>query len=83
MSLQITRNDWRVYVRIYAYAHNSQPPSALNVSTHEIDFHPRLRIPLTFELNLNRNTNKACISNYCYQLPEHSHDDKTDLKALH
>ena len=63
---------------MYAFAQNSQPLSALNVSPHELVFHIRPRIPLTFDLNLNRNKNNTCISQYCSQLPEHSHYDKTD-----
>ena len=45
-------------------------------------FHTRPRIPLTFDLNLNRNTSKHCISKYCSQLPEYSHYDKTDLNPF-
>ena len=63
---------------MYAYAHNSQPLSELNISPHEIVFHSRPRILLTFDLNLNRDTSKTCISRYCCQLPEHSHYDKSD-----
>ena len=37
---------------MYAYAHNSQPLSELNLSPHEIVFHTKPRIPITFELNL-------------------------------
>ena len=69
-------------VHMYAYAHNSQPLSELNVSPHEIVFHTRPRIPLTFDLNLNRDTSKTCISRYCSQLPEHSHYDKSDLNPF-
>ena len=67
---------------MYAYAHNSQPISELNVSPYEIVFHTRPRIPLTFDLNLNRDSSKRCISQYCSQLPEHSHYDKTDLNPF-
>ena len=66
---------------MYAYAHNSQPLSELNVSPFEIVFHTRPRIPLTFDLNFNRNSS-TCISQYCSQLPEHSHYDKTDLNPF-
>ena len=45
-------------------------------------FHTRPRIPLTFDLKLNRNSSKTCISQYCSQLPEHSHYDKTDLNPF-
>ena len=67
---------------MYAYAHNSQPISELNISPHEIVFHSRPRIPLAFDLNLTRDTSKTCISRYCSQLPEHSHYDKTDLNPF-
>ena len=33
-------------------------------------------------MNLNRDTSKTCISRYCSQLPEHSHDDKSDLNPF-
>ena len=38
MFLQNTPKDWAFQVHTYAYAHNSQPLSQLNVSTHEIVF---------------------------------------------
>ena len=78
ISLHDTPKDWAFQVHMYAYAHNSQPLSELNVSPHEIVFHTRPRIPLTFDLNLTRDTCKTCISRYCSQLPEHSHYDKSD-----
>ena len=82
MFLHDTPKDWAFQVHMYAYAHNSQPLSELNVSPHEIVFHTRPRIPLTFDLNLNRDTSKTCISRYCSPLPEHSHYDKTDLNPF-
>ena len=68
--LQDTHNDWAFQVHMYAYAHDSQPLSELNVSPHEIAIHTRPRIQLTLELNLNRDTFKTCISKYRSQLPE-------------
>ena len=82
MFLHDTPKDWTFQVHMYAYAHNSQPLSELNISPHEIVFHTRPRIPLTFDLNLNRDTSKTCISRYCSQLPEHSHYDKSDLNPF-
>ena len=77
MFLQNTSKYWAYQVHIYAYAHNSQPGSSLNVSPREIVSHTRPRIPLTFDLNLNRYANKTCISKHSSELPEHSHYDKT------
>ena len=82
MFLHNTPKDWAFQVLMYAYEHNSQPISELNVSPYEIVFHTRPRIPLTFNLNLNRDSSKTCISQYCSQLPEHSHYDKTDLNPF-
>ena len=79
MFLHNTPQDWAFQVHMYAYAHNSQPLSELNVSPYEVVFHTRPGIPLTFDLKLNRNTSKLCISTYCSQLPELSHFDKRDL----
>ena len=82
MFLHDTPKDWTFQVHMYAYAHNSQPLSELNVSPHEIVFHTRPRIPLTFDLNLNRDTSKTCISRYCSQLPDHSQYEKSDLNSF-
>ena len=82
MFLHDTPKDWAFQVHMYAYAHNSQPLSELNISQQEIVFPTSPRIPLTFDLNLTRDTSKTCISRYCSQLPEHSHCDKTDLKPF-
>ena len=80
--LQNNHKDWAHQVKMYAFAHNSQPFSALNVSPHELVFHIRPRSPLTFDLNLHRNKNNTCISQYCSQLPEHFNYDKTDLNPF-
>ena len=56
MFLQDTSKDWAFQLHMYAYAHNSQLLSELNVSPHEIVFYTQPRLPLTFDLNFNRNT---------------------------
>ena len=80
--VQNSPEDWVHQVHMYAYAHNSQPLYSIKVSPHEIVFHTRTRIPLLFDLNPNRDTNKTCISQYCSKLPERSHYDKTDLNPF-
>ena len=82
MFLHDTPRDWAFQVHRYAYAYNSQLLSELNFSPHEIGFQARPRIPLTFDLNLNRNTSILCNSKYCSQFPEHSHYDKTKLNSF-
>ena len=83
MFLHHTPKDWTFQVQMYAYTHNSQPLSELNVSPQEIVFHTQATVPLTFDLNLNRILSKKfCISKYYSQLPEHSHYDKMDLNPF-
>ena len=48
MFLHDTPKEWASQVHMYAYAHNSQPLSELNVSPHEIVFHTQPRILLIF-----------------------------------
>ena len=82
MFLQNTPKDWAYQVHMYAYAHNSQPPSSLNVSPHKIVFHTRPRVPLTFDLNLHRDASRTCFSQYLSELREHSDYDKIDLNPF-
>ena len=82
MFLHDTPKDWAFQVHMYAYAHNSQPLSEIIISPREIVFHTRPRIPLTSDLNLNRDPSKTCTSRYCSQLPEHSHYEKSDLNPF-
>ena len=72
--LQNTPKDWAHEVHMYAFAQY--------VSPQKLVFHIRPRISLTFDLNLNRNKHNTYISQYCSQLPEHSHYDKTDLNPF-
>ena len=67
---------------MYAYAHNSQPLSELNLSPYEIVFHTTPRIPINFELNLQRDTYRNCTSQFCQNLPLHTHYDKSNLNPI-
>ena len=80
--LHNTPENWPTQVHMYAYAHNSQPLSELNLSPYEIVFHTIPRIPINFELNLQRDTYRNCTSQYCQELPLHTHYDKSNLNAF-
>ena len=54
---------------MYAYAHNTTPLSQLELSPYQIIFHTHPRIPLTFSLNLHRDSSNNCIATYCDSLP--------------
>ena len=49
MFLHDTPEDWAFQLHLYAYAHDSQTLSELNVSSHEIVFHKQPRLQLTFD----------------------------------
>ena len=80
--LNNTPENWSTQVHMYAYAHNSQPLSELNLSPYEIVFHTIPRIPINFELNLQRDTYRNCTSQYCQELPLHTHYDKSNLNPF-
>ena len=67
---------------MYAYAHNSQPLSELNLSPYEIVFHT---IP-EFQSTLNSISKEIhieiCTSQYCQELPLHTHYDKSNLNPF-
>ena len=79
LCLRNTPEHWSTQVQLYAYAHNSQSLFELNLSLYEIVFHTIPRIPINFELNLQRDTYRNCTSQYCQDLPLHAHYDKSNL----
>ena len=66
--LHNTTENWSTQVHMYAYAHNSQPLSELNLSPYEIVFQTITRIPINFELNFQRDTYRNCTSQFCQNL---------------
>ena len=80
--LHNTPENWSTEVHMYAYAHNSQPLSELNLLAYEIVFHTIPRIPTSFELNLQRDTYRNCTSQFCQNLPLHTHYDKSNLNPF-
>ena len=67
---------------MYAYTHNSRPIPELNLSPYEIVFHTIPRIPINFELNLQRDIYRNCISQYCQALPLHTQYKKSNLNPF-
>ena len=80
--LHNTPENWSTQVHMYAYEHNSQPLSELNLSPYEIVFHTIPRIPINFELNLQRDTYRNCTFQYWQELPLHTHYDKPNLNTF-
>ena len=80
--LHNTPENWSTQVHLYAHLHNSQPLSELNLSPYEIVFHTITRIPINFELNLQRDTYRNCTSQSCQDLPLQTHYDKSNLNPF-
>ena len=74
--------NWSIQTQMYAYAHNTTPLSDLKLTPHQIVFHSHPRTPLTFDLNITRDADHSCNSNYCSQLPPHSHYEESDLNPF-
>ena len=63
---------------MYAYAHNTTPLYQPEHSPNEIVFHTRPCTPLTFSLNLIRNSSKECIATNGDSLQPHTkHNEKS------
>ena len=80
--LNNTPENWSTQVHMYAYAHDSQPLSELSLSPYEIVFHTIPRIPINFELNLQKEFYRNCTSQYCQDLPLHTHYEKSNLNPF-
>ena len=80
--LQNPPTNWSFQTQMYAYSHHTTPLSQLKLSPYQIVFHTHPRIPLTFSLNLPRDTQKNCIATYCESLSPHSHYSTQDLNPF-
>ena len=65
-----------------AYANNTTSLSQLKLSPNQIVFHTHPRIPLTFSLNLARDSSKSGIATYCNSPPPHTHYSDQDLNPF-
>ena len=80
--LHNTPENWSTQVHMYAYAHNSQPLSEISLAPSEILFHTIPRSPITFELNLQKDIYRNCTSQFCQNIPLHTHYDKSNLNPF-
>ena len=65
--------SWYIQLHFFAYAHITQPFSHLHISTYEIVFHTKQRIPVNFHLNVSRNSIRKFTAQFCIEVPPHSH----------
>ena len=62
---------------MFAFAHNTSVNYTTRKTPYEIVFGTKPQIPLSLKLGLYRNKHKLCCSEFCQDLPAHSHSENT------
>ena len=60
----------------FAFAHNTSVNYTTGKTPYEIVFGTKPQIPMSLKLGLYRNKHKICCSDFCKDLPPHSHSKK-------
>ena len=71
--LNTTGNNWAKFVDKFAFAHNTAVSYSTGYTPYEVIFGIKPQIPISFRLGLLRDNKKNCISQYCQDLPSHTH----------
>ena len=61
----------------FAFAHNTSVNYTTGKTPHEIVFGTKPQIPMSLKLGLYRNKHKLCCSQFCENLPSHSHSENS------
>ena len=70
-------SNWSEYTSKFAFSHNTAVNYSTGYTTYEILFGTKPQIPLSLKLGLLRDNQKKCTSEYCSNLPPHSHSEGT------
>ena len=65
--------NWFLLAPKFAFAHNTSVNYTTGKTPYEINFGTKPQIPMSFKLRLYRNKYKLCCSEFCKDLPSHSH----------
>ena len=68
-------NNWYSLAPQFAFAHNSSVHYTTGKTPYEIVFGRKPEIPMSLKLGLYRNKHKHCCSEFCIDLPSHSHNE--------
>ena len=71
--LNTTGNNWAKFVDKFAFAHNTAVNYSTGYTPYGIIFGIKPQIPILLRLGLLRDNKKNCISQYCQDLPSHTH----------
>ena len=68
-------NIWPSLAPKFAFAHNTSINNTTGRTTYEIVFGTKPQLPMYLKLGLYRNKHKFCCSEFCKDLPSHSHSE--------
>ena len=68
-------NNWSSLAPKFAFAHNTSVNYTTGKTPYEIVFGTKPQIHITLKLGLHRNKQKLCCSDFCKDLPPHSHSE--------
>ena len=68
-------NNWSSLAPMFAFAHNTSAKYTTGKTPCEIVFGTKPQSPTSLNLGLYRNKYKICCSNFCKNLPSHSHSE--------
>ena len=75
-------NNWSLLAPKFAFAHNTSVNYTTGKTPYEIVFGTKPQLPVSLKLGLYRNKHKLCCSEFCKDLPGHSHSENTMKNQL-
>ena len=74
--------NWAPLAPKFAFAHNTSVNYTTGKTPYEIVFGTKPQIPMSVKLGLYRNKHKLCCSEFCTDLPPHTHDENSTKNEL-
>ena len=74
--------NWAPLAPKFAFAHNTSVNYSTGKTPYEIVFGAKPQIPMSVKLGLYRNKHKLCCSDFCTDLPPHTHDENSKKNEL-
>ena len=68
-------NNWSSLALKLAFAHNTSVNNTTGRTPYEVVFGTKPQIPMPLKLGLYRNKQTLCFSEFCEDLPSHSHSE--------
>ena len=74
--------NWAPFAPIFAFALNTSVNYNTGKTPYEIVFSAKPQIPISIKLGFYRNKNNLCFSEFCTDLPPHTHDENSTKNEL-